>query len=268
MVLPLEDVNSDEGDGEPFMQPKKRKRRRGRNRQDDDQLISTSWLLHQTDEQIVKQITNPDNSIVNLVSKAMKNLPDVFVGDVDVVVYGLGSIRTDSVSRKQLSFIIMLRQKLSLSGEFLCFDPILKEDEYALMKEHFNIDQIGVNEECARQVSKPTLAFMPHCDLPMYNNLLWANWSRNSIDKIVIIGNSMEGYDNHLFHPRHMAKFGPSLGAARNLEIIKEVCLVGPNPPYSLHAFSDTSILTFEIPLEKEQEFMTAFDTQCRKTKV
>lgn len=40
----------------------------------------------------------------------------------------------------------------------------------------------------------PTIAFMPHCDLELYENLLRANWSKQRLSSLLLIGNNLGRY--------------------------------------------------------------------------
>jgi len=43
-------------------------------------------------------------------------------------------------------------------------------------------------------VDRPTLFFMPHCPLVLYENVLEANWTSVNLNKIIILGNSFNRY--------------------------------------------------------------------------
>ena len=43
-----------------------------------------------------------------------------------------------------------------------------------------------------RSVTQNTVFYMPHCGKALYNNLLWKNWSKERLKKLVIIGNSFD----------------------------------------------------------------------------
>ncbi|OBZ75412.1 hypothetical protein A0H81_04523 [Grifola frondosa] len=40
----------------------------------------------------------------------------------------------------------------------------------------------------------PTLVFMPHCDLHLYENLLRENWTHEGLARLVLIANSLSDY--------------------------------------------------------------------------
>ena len=78
-------------------------------------------------------------------------------------------------------------------GSVLVYDPVLSEDELMVV-ESFECLRIPVNESCRRAVSHPTLFFMLHCDMAMYNNLLGANWGREGLLRVAILGNPLSFY--------------------------------------------------------------------------
>jgi hypothetical protein len=45
-----------------------------------------------------------------------------------------------------------------------------------------------------RRATGPTVFFMPHCGKELYDNLLWANWDKDSLANVVIVGNSFAHY--------------------------------------------------------------------------
>lgn len=47
-----------------------------------------------------------------------------------------------------------------------------------------------------REVKVPTLFFMPHCELQLYDNLLGANWGEG-LRRMAILGNSFGGYGRY-----------------------------------------------------------------------
>jgi hypothetical protein len=41
---------------------------------------------------------------------------------------------------------------------------------------------------------RPTICFMPHCDIEIYENLLQANWSKERLPNIVLVANRLADY--------------------------------------------------------------------------
>lgn len=57
---------------------------------------------------------------------------------------------------------------------------------------------MGVDERGRREVKVPTLFFMPHCEVQLYDNLLDANWGCENLNKMVILGNSFGEYERYV----------------------------------------------------------------------
>ena len=45
-----------------------------------------------------------------------------------------------------------------------------------------------------RSVQKPTLFYMPHCGRGLYSNTLSANWNKDKLGNVIIIGNRFDMY--------------------------------------------------------------------------
>ncbi|GBN26718.1 RNA-directed DNA polymerase from mobile element jockey [Araneus ventricosus] len=58
--------------------------------------------------------------------------------------------------------------------------------------EDFGLHVLKVNERGKRNISNRTIFFMPHCHSSLYNNLLSANWNKECLSKLMIIGNGMK----------------------------------------------------------------------------
>lgn len=41
---------------------------------------------------------------------------------------------------------------------------------------------------------EPTIVFMPHCDLQLYENLLCENWKKERLSQVVLIANRLSEY--------------------------------------------------------------------------
>ena len=73
------------------------------------------------------------------------------------------------------------------------YDLVLSENELQVV-ESFGCLRIPVNEACHRAVSRPTLFFVLHCDMAMYSNLLGANWGREGLRHVTLLGNPLSSY--------------------------------------------------------------------------
>ncbi|KAK7314190.1 hypothetical protein VNO77_39403 [Canavalia gladiata] len=122
----------------------------------------------------------------------------VLVSEVNMqmVIYGIGSIELYEPPRLQLSLAILIKRDFSWIGNIEVFDPILSMTESRVL-EALGCSVISINEHGRREAIKPTMFFMPHCEAELYNNLLHANWKPNLLSNMVIFGNSFETYEQH-----------------------------------------------------------------------
>ncbi|KAI3821941.1 hypothetical protein L1987_09517 [Smallanthus sonchifolius] len=113
-----------------------------------------------------------------------------------MVIYGIGSIESFEPPRLQLSLAILMKRKLDWIGEIEVFDPIISLTESKVLEE-LGCHVLSVNEQGMRKVVNPILFFMPHCEAELYDNLLTTNWRHDSLNKIILFGNSFEKYEQH-----------------------------------------------------------------------
>lgn len=113
---------------------------------------------------------------------------------MQMVIYGIGSIESFEPPRLQLSLAVLMKRRFSWIGDVEVFDPIISFTESKVL-ESLGCSVLSVNEHGQRQVSKPTLFFMPHCDAQLYDNLLLANLRADSLNQIILFGNSFSEYE-------------------------------------------------------------------------
>jgi hypothetical protein len=44
------------------------------------------------------------------------------------------------------------------------------------------------------EVERPTILYMPHCDLKLYENIIGANWSEEQLARIIFVANRFKDY--------------------------------------------------------------------------
>lgn len=116
--------------------------------------------------------------------------------NMQMVIYGIGSIESFEPPRLQLSLAILMKRRFSWIGTIEVFDPILSLTESRVL-EALGCSVLSVNELGRRQALRPTLFFMPHCEAELYDNLLQANWRGDMLNRIVLFGNSFVAYQHH-----------------------------------------------------------------------
>ncbi|CAH8296503.1 unnamed protein product [Eruca vesicaria subsp. sativa] len=116
---------------------------------------------------------------------------------LQMVMYGVGSIESYESPRFQLSIAILIKREFDWVGDIEVFDPVLSATESSVM-ESLGCTVLSVNEEARREALKPTLFFMPHCETNLYNNLLKTNWRMDCLSKIALFGNSFQMYEEQV----------------------------------------------------------------------
>ncbi|KAG8190597.1 hypothetical protein JTE90_017862 [Oedothorax gibbosus] len=147
--------------------------------------------LNQALNNILQPLKHHPTEIMN-VTDNFNNLDISSSNEVDIVCYGLGHFITCMIARYQLAFLLSLKEVLH-ADTVTVFDPVFLVEEKCFLKE-LGFDVLEVNEEAKRPIFRKTIFFMPHCDLPLYDNLLSANWNENGLPNLIIIGNSFQNY--------------------------------------------------------------------------
>lgn len=105
-----------------------------------------------------------------------------------ILCYGLGNFTSSVTSRYQLALLQLFKEFFQV--EIYLYDPIFSDIEVNFLKQ-FNLIVINENEEGIREITEPTLIFLPHCPTALVNNLLWRNWN-TSLSNCIILGNSFK----------------------------------------------------------------------------
>lgn len=116
---------------------------------------------------------------------------------MQMVIYGIGSIESFEPPRVQLCLAILMKRKFDWIGEIEVFDPIISLTESKILNS-LGCSVLSVNEQGRRQIQKPTLFFMPHCEADLYENLLAVNWVVDRLVRLVLFGNSFHSYEQHM----------------------------------------------------------------------
>ncbi|KXN73889.1 hypothetical protein CONCODRAFT_83265 [Conidiobolus coronatus NRRL 28638] len=165
--------------------------------------------------------------------------------EVDIICYGIGSPSDSINAQYQLSYIYKLRNALNVKGKFEVFDPVEQSKEDLEIYSDWGFEIIPHNEEAKRSIDNtPTIFYMPHCPKLLYNNVLGANWNLSKLDKIVVIGNRFELYDD-LNLDKSLKEICPYLYNCLDLVKID----IFPPFAYDETVFNDTSFHRFQTKL-------------------
>ncbi|KAL2320093.1 hypothetical protein Fmac_029062 [Flemingia macrophylla] len=174
--------------------------------------------------------------------------------NMQMVIYGIGSIEMYEIPRLQLSLALLMRKDFGWIGNIEVFDPVLSATESRIL-EALGCSVMSINEHGRREALKPTLFFMPHCEAELYNNLLQANWKLDLLKNIVLIGNSFETYEQHA----SLCKNSPILNSSGNIFAARgftkafRIQIVSDDYYFAFH---DSSWHFFNPGLESELQFI------------
>ncbi|KAJ6630662.1 SRR1-domain-containing protein, partial [Mycena sp. CBHHK59/15] len=123
----------------------------------------------------------------------------------EILCLGLGSPSTSPNSRAQLGFLLEICEFLSIGTvNVSVYDPVFSEEDNALF-EQLHIRILPENKDGRYPLEVPTILWMPHCDMDLYENLLRANWSREQLSRVILISNRLGDYvDRYACGMRHM----------------------------------------------------------------
>ncbi|KAG1973315.1 SRR1-like protein [Pimephales promelas] len=174
-------------------------------------------------------------------------LSNVLDGDASLqhcVCYGLGNFASCVSARYQLAMLLLLLETLQIPvSSCSVYDPVFSESECDALKE-LGFTVLTENEEGKRPVYQPTLFYLMHCGKALYNNLLWRNWTPQTLQNIIIIGNRFHGIQERMLQREFERDYS-------FLSNVISVCDETPLPctPRFMDVFNDTSLIQF--PLEK-----------------
>ncbi|XP_069070795.1 SRR1-like protein [Pleurodeles waltl] len=158
------------------------------------------------------------------------------------VCYGIGQFSSCVISRYQLAFLLLILEKLEIPKcHCYIYDPSFTGSEHEVLKT-LGLSLILENEEGKRGVDSPTLFYMIHCGKALYNNLLWKNWSVDSLSKVVIIGNSFQGFEQRLPTRIFLREYGY---ISKVLQGTEEKQF--PSTPQHSDIFNDTAVHWFPV---------------------
>ncbi|RPD65925.1 hypothetical protein L226DRAFT_530050 [Lentinus tigrinus ALCF2SS1-7] len=112
----------------------------------------------------------------------------------DVLCLGLGSPSSSRDARAQLALLLAACDDLRIDHtKVSVFDPVFAEQDLQLLAQH-GLIPFPENRMARHVLKSPTIAFMPHCDLHLYENLLRENWSKAQLPNVLLIANRLSEY--------------------------------------------------------------------------
>ncbi|KAF8626253.1 hypothetical protein AX15_004931 [Amanita polypyramis BW_CC] len=124
-----------------------------------------------------------------------ESLGDLKIPFATVICLGLGSPSSSQNARVQLAFLLEICDHLSIERHMVSlYDPIFSREDLSLL-EGLRLTVLSNNENGVHPMDAPTIVFMPHCDMELYENLLKANWKPQlHTMKLLFIANQLSEY--------------------------------------------------------------------------
>ena len=144
------------------------------------------------------------------------------------------------------------------------FDPILNEIDKNFIRQISKFHLLEINDEakCSVKIKSSQingkdcngsddnevfhLFYMPHCGKALYNNLLYANWTIDNLNRLYIFGNSFK-----LMHDMTSEHIENYKFINNSIKFFKEFQTPHVNECQLTNAFSDLSLHKFE-PMSSE----------------
>jgi hypothetical protein len=156
-----------------------------------------------------------------------------------MVLYGLGSIENSEASRLQLALAILMKKDSEWISEIEIYDPVLSPLDREVIN-RLGCTCLSHNENARRTAEAPTLFYMPHCPMDLYNNVLHANWTADNLNRIVVLGNPLSAYK------RDFKDISISSGHLRRVP--------KDHLRYIVAIVNDASTCEFEVPVRYQEE--------------
>ncbi|KAH9842891.1 SRR1-domain-containing protein [Rhodofomes roseus] len=140
-----------------------------------DELAETEWIRE------CKQIVR-------------ESLDALTFGCPNVLCLGLGSPSASRDARAQLALLLAICEDLHIDrANVSVYDPVFAEADIALLAA-LGVARLTEDRHGRFRAAAPTVAFMPHCDLQLYENLLRENWAGAGLSPLVLIANRLSDY--------------------------------------------------------------------------
>ncbi|KAF7777564.1 hypothetical protein Agabi119p4_3636 [Agaricus bisporus var. burnettii] len=172
-----------------------------RNRKNKPQQVRPplSVLVQRTRDEMSNDVWfSQCQSIIRESLKPFPNEPSSF----SVLCLGLGSPSASAISRTQLAFLMELCLALNIGyANVSLYDPIFSTEDLELFEElRFQI--LPENRNGGYPLQNPTICYMPHCDMELYDNLLRVNDPHDHLLMPILLANHLMDYLENNSHDK------------------------------------------------------------------
>ncbi|KAF8136392.1 SRR1-domain-containing protein [Boletus edulis] len=114
-----------------------------------------------------------------------------------VLCLGLGSPSSSRDARAQLALLSCLCASLGIvSADVSMYDPVFTDADRQLFQT-LGMRYLDHNQGTEHSLNCPTILYMPHCDLRVYEQVIRANWTLEGLCNIVFLANRFRDYVDH-----------------------------------------------------------------------
>ncbi|KIJ69354.1 hypothetical protein HYDPIDRAFT_105955 [Hydnomerulius pinastri MD-312] len=208
---------------ESFIRINPRRKRKGKAQKD---VSSPLDLLTRTKEEIAadgRWLADCEELVRMALRKAR-------IKPQNVLCLGLGSPSSSRDARAQLAFLNRLCAFADIdSTNVSVYDPVFTDADRELFRV-LGMQCLADNKDVKHSLDRPTILYMPHCDLKLYEMVIRANWTYERLYEILFLANRFGDYiDNN--PASKMARESPCLTrlGMMSLELgIKDACSLIP----------------------------------------
>ena len=119
---------------------------------------------------------------------------DAGLGGLGCLCLGLGRPTKSVESRAQLGVLLDLCDELAIArAEVELFDPAFEVDDISVLRD-LGLSVLDENKRGAYVIDTPTLVYVPHCGVELYERFLRANWSAEAMGRIILVANNLAAY--------------------------------------------------------------------------
>lgn len=183
-------MQSDKFAYEPFIRVNPRKKRRGKANKE---TLSPLDLLRRTKEDL-----STDGTWVSDCEERLRfAFCDMCIKPRKVLCLGLGSPAGSRDARAQLALLSRLCSfaDIGLMNVSL-YDPVFTGADVELFRV-LGMQCFNDRKDVQHSLDCPTILYMPHCDLVLYEMVLRTNWSRERLCSMVLVANNFYDYFEH-----------------------------------------------------------------------
>ncbi|KAH0711769.1 hypothetical protein KY289_007728 [Solanum tuberosum] len=164
---------------------------------------------------------------------------------VQVVIYALGSMEYGFNSQFQLAVVLLLKRDFSnWIGNIQVYDPLMSPADMLVFRK-LDVEMLTIDEDCKRQVRRPTMFYMPVPNYCLIGNLLGANWSSSCINQIVLLTNSFHNLLTNILPCNQNEETVQRL--ERILPFITEIDIKASNEEIYINVFSRFAWHFFDV---------------------